>query len=310
MLWYAFGEKVKRMNFDYFAEFITLAKLLNFTTAADALNMTQPGLSRHIDILEKELGVKLFHRDTHKTELTRAGIVFFNGIARITDDYADLCHKIRCAENNQLAIGVLIYQQYKIEEYIGLCVEKYKNTNPGVSIKYYYYRLDELVSSLLSRKIDIIINAFPYIPQSDRLKFQCIGNERSILMAHKDHPLAQKPLVCLDDIRDETHIVLGGKELQMFDKYFWEPAGKRFDASDKLLMVDTPEEGFAKIRPDANVALLPEHMKAGNLLPDIRILDIADENCFWQVCMVYRKDCENPLAEAFASYYRDHKWEY
>jgi DNA-binding transcriptional LysR family regulator len=299
-----------RMNLEYFTEFITLAKLLNFSTVADILNMTQPGLSRHIDILEKELGLKLFHRDTHKTELTKAGVLFLNGITRITDDYADLCRKIRYADNNQLTIGILYYQQYKIEEYIGSCIKKYRDANPGVTIKYYFYKPDELVFSLLSRKTDIIVNVFPCLPKSDRLEFQFIANEHAILMAHKDHPLAQKSPVYLDDIQDETQIVIEGNNLQVFDKYFWEHTGKRFDLSGKLLTVESPEEGFINIRPDANVMLLPDHIKAINLLPHIRIIDIADKDCLYYICMAYHKNYENPLVGEFVSYYRDYKWKY
>jgi DNA-binding transcriptional LysR family regulator len=298
------------MNLDYFTEFITLAKLLNFTTAANILNMTQPGLSRHIDILEKELGVKLFHRDTHKAELTRAGILFLDGIARITDDYADLRHKIRYADNNQLNIGILYYQQYKIEEYTGVCIKKYRDTNPGVTIKYFFYKPDELVFSLLSRKTDIIIYTFPCLPKSDRLEFQFIANERVVLLAHKDHPLARKPMVYLDDIQGETQIVRGGNNLQVFNKYFWEPAGKRFDGSGKLLMVESLEEGFINLHPDAHVMLAPDHIRPVNLLPHIRIIDIADKDCLYYICMAYHKNYENPLVGEFVSYYRDHQWEY
>jgi DNA-binding transcriptional LysR family regulator len=295
------------MNIDYFKEFITLAKLLNFTAAADTLNMTQPGLSRHIDLLEKELGVKLFHRDTHKAELTTAGVSFLNGITRIADDYADLCHKIRYPNNKPLAIGILYYQQYKIEEYIGSCVGNYRDTNPGVTIKYYFYKPDELIFSLLSQKTDIIIYAFPCFPKSDRLEFQFIANEHTVLLVHKDHPLAQKPLVYLDDIRGETQIVMRGDNLQIFDRYFWEPIGKRFDVPDKFLTVESLEEGFINIHPDANVMLVPDHIKAINLLPTIRIIDIADKDCLQYVCMVYHKNYENPLVGEFVSYYRDHK---
>jgi DNA-binding transcriptional LysR family regulator len=293
------------MNFDYFTEFITLAKVSNFSAAADMLNMTQPGLSRHIDILEKELGVKLFRRDTHKVGLTEAGIVFLDGITAITDDYADLCRKIRRPGNKTLTIGILYYQQYKIEEYIGSCVDDYRDTNPGVTIKYYFYKPDELAFSLLAQKTDIIIYQFPCPPKSDKLEFQFIANEHAVLMLHKDHPLAQKAPVYLDDIRGETQILVGGENVQVFDRYFWEPVGKNFTASDKCLLVESLEEGFINLHPDANIMLSPDHLKPVTMMPHIKILDIADKDCLWYICMAYHKNYENPLAGEFVSYYRD-----
>jgi DNA-binding transcriptional LysR family regulator len=53
--------------------FVTLAEYLHFGRAADALHLTQPGLSRQIQTLERQLGVRLLERDQRNVALTDAG---------------------------------------------------------------------------------------------------------------------------------------------------------------------------------------------------------------------------------------------
>ena len=57
--------------------FTTVATELNFRRAAERLNMTQPPLSRQIQLLEHHLGVELFTRTTRSVALTAAGRAFF-----------------------------------------------------------------------------------------------------------------------------------------------------------------------------------------------------------------------------------------
>ncbi|MGW1673124.1 LysR family transcriptional regulator [Streptomyces sp. NPDC002324] len=53
--------------------FVAVAQELNFSTAARKLHMAASPLSRRIKDLEKELGHRLFDRDTHHVTLTQAG---------------------------------------------------------------------------------------------------------------------------------------------------------------------------------------------------------------------------------------------
>src|SRR5258706_5536703 len=56
--------------------FIRIAELGSFGRAAEALNQTQPTVSRQIAALEQEVGGRLFMRHRHGVSLTPAGVVF------------------------------------------------------------------------------------------------------------------------------------------------------------------------------------------------------------------------------------------
>lgn len=61
------------MDFRSLKYFSVVAQELNFTRAAQKLNMSQPPLSNQIKALEDDLGVQLFIRGKRHLQLTEAG---------------------------------------------------------------------------------------------------------------------------------------------------------------------------------------------------------------------------------------------
>ncbi|MGL5434246.1 MAG: LysR family transcriptional regulator [Lachnospiraceae bacterium] len=71
------------MNTTQLECFLAVAKYLNFSKASDSVQITQPAVSRQINSLEEELGIKLFMRTSKKVELTISGIQFIEDAKEI-----------------------------------------------------------------------------------------------------------------------------------------------------------------------------------------------------------------------------------
>lgn len=112
--------------------FEAAARLGSFTLAAVELGTTQPGISRHIQTLERQIGQTLFVRLNRKIELTRAGrelaediILQFNIMARSID-------RIRAQSESSL----------KITAAPSLCaswlvpkLDKFRKSNDGIHVE-------------------------------------------------------------------------------------------------------------------------------------------------------------------------------
>ena len=61
------------LNMEYVPELLVLAETLSYTETARRLHVSHSVVSRHIDAVERTLGVRLFDRTTRKVELTDAG---------------------------------------------------------------------------------------------------------------------------------------------------------------------------------------------------------------------------------------------
>ncbi|MGE4482731.1 LysR family transcriptional regulator [Acidocella sp.] len=71
------------MNIRRLQCFVVLAEELHFGRAAERLFLSQPPLTRHIQLLEQELGVELLKRDHRHVSLTEAGQVFLSDARRL-----------------------------------------------------------------------------------------------------------------------------------------------------------------------------------------------------------------------------------
>ena len=61
--------------------FVRSAETGGFSAAARRLSLTPAAVSRNVAMLERNLGVRLFHRSTRKLTLTEAGERFLHSIS-------------------------------------------------------------------------------------------------------------------------------------------------------------------------------------------------------------------------------------
>ncbi|MGO4649850.1 LysR family transcriptional regulator [Nocardia sp. 2YAB30] len=85
-------------------QFVAVAEELHFGRAAERLNMTQPPLSRQIQLLEKDLAVPLFDRSSRSVKLTPAGKAFLADARRLLQQSERAALSVRKASAGQSGV--------------------------------------------------------------------------------------------------------------------------------------------------------------------------------------------------------------
>lgn len=73
------------MDFKQIEAFVNVARYRSFSKAAEAIYLSQPTISTHINSLEQELKTVLFERSSKEVQLTPAGAVFYKYAVEMMD---------------------------------------------------------------------------------------------------------------------------------------------------------------------------------------------------------------------------------
>lgn len=135
--------------------FYTVAKRLNFTKAANALFITQPAVTKHIQELEQHFQLKLFERNGNQIQLTAAGEVLLQHTEQLLALYRNMEEEMNDLANRHqglLKLGASsTVAQYVIPPLLAGFHKKY----PNIEIALYNGNTEQIEQALTNKEIDL-----------------------------------------------------------------------------------------------------------------------------------------------------------
>lgn len=190
--------------------FLTVVDEGNITRAADILHVTQPTLSRQLIELEEELGTALLIRGKRSVTLTDEGLLFKQQAETIVE-FADklehtlkdkkdvICGTIRIGATE--AVGGRALAGY---------MKEFREKYPDVQFDLYNGMADNIKEMIEHGLIDLGLVMEPI----DTSKFEYVRlpqKETWGILIRKDHELAEKETITVEDIK-QYPLIMPGRE--------------------------------------------------------------------------------------------------
>ncbi|HSM10774.1 MAG TPA: LysR family transcriptional regulator [Lysobacter sp.] len=188
------GDRMKPLR-----AFCQTARLGSVSRAAEALFLSQPAVTLQLQALEREMGVRLLERSGRRLTLTREGQELYE-LARPLVEGLDglggaLRERLRGLDAGELNVAAgsstILYLLPKI-------IEAYRAAQPAVRLRLHNVTGAGGLDLLRSDAVDLAVGSMLDVPAD--LDYAPIYRFDPMLITARDHPLARKPDLALQDL--------------------------------------------------------------------------------------------------------------
>jgi LysR family hydrogen peroxide-inducible transcriptional activator len=194
------------MNLRDLRYLVALAEERHFGKAAERCFVSQPTLSAQIRKLEDYLGVALVERQPKRVSLTETGEKIV-ARARLVLQEADAIVEIARTDRDPLSGALRLALIPTVGPYLlPHVVGPLRKAVPRLKLMLYEYQTAPLLEKLRAGELDCGIIALPM--PTEGLETEVLYDEPFTLAVPANHPLADRDRVRLEDIKDETLLLL------------------------------------------------------------------------------------------------------
>ncbi|MGU3540093.1 LysR substrate-binding domain-containing protein [Methylobacterium sp. A54F] len=244
------------LDFSQLRCFAAVAEELHFGRAAARLNMTQPPLSRQIQVLERILDVQLLERSSRSVRLTAAGRSFLpeaQRILRLAETATYVTRQVAAGRAGVLKVGFTAASAY---DFLPRLVIACRTAMPDVTLALREMVTRDQVEELLAGRIDAALIR-PPVTHSDLVCVRALA-EPLIVALPADHPLARRDALTVRDLHEMPFIAYAPHEARYFHDLTVGLLGEAGVQPRVLQQLTQIHSILALVRASLGLALVPE----------------------------------------------------
>jgi DNA-binding transcriptional LysR family regulator len=184
--------------------FEMVARYGSFTKAAEALEITQPTVSSQVKQLTQSVGLALFEQIGKQLYLTEAGQALFITCQEVFDKLDNFEMKVadlKGVKQGRLRLATVTTAKYFVPRLLGSFCQQY----PGVDISLQVNNHQDLIQRMQGNQDDLYILSQP--PADLDLHAESFLDNPLVVVARRDHPLANKHNIPIQQLKGEPFIM-------------------------------------------------------------------------------------------------------
>ena len=181
-----------------------VAETGSFTRAADRLGMSQPGLSRQIQRLERQLGTRLLERRGTGAILTDAGRESMQFATRTISDFEALVSRFGPDPSALSGVIRIVASSTPVEYLVPSLIAEFTKEHIGISVEVLVADSAQVARTLGNRQADLGLSGMP----STAIGYSAVpmSQDEVVLAVSSEHSFADQRSITIDQLKDENII--------------------------------------------------------------------------------------------------------
>ncbi|HZR61752.1 MAG TPA: LysR family transcriptional regulator [Xanthobacteraceae bacterium] len=287
------------MDLRHARTFVTVAELGTVSKAALQLRIAQPALSRQINALERELGIKLFDRIGRRLLLTSAGEQLLGDCRGLLNYAGAIGEHAQALQRGDVGVLKVGASPQHIESVQSMFLHRYAKHYPNVQVKLIEAAGRDTMAMLERREIHLGQNLAPIIGPDDR-RFGSLPLQHVDLLVACDPGLDLGEGATVDIGRLAPHRLLVLDSSFVFRRTF-DAACRLADIRPNIFMEShAPHTLLALAEAGHGVAIIPSQLRADHYR--LRILAVTYRGRRLRTPMVILWDKQRPRPRYATAY--------
>lgn len=285
------------MEWQQLEYFRVVAKTEHFTQAAEQLAISQPALSRSINLLEETLGVSLFDRVGRSVKLNAFGKLFLRRVDRALQEIQDGVNELQQLKDPYTGTVSLAFVMTFGLSFLPDFIREFNQAYPQVVLQLHQNTTAIINKQLLDGEVDLsIVGMTDHMHQ---LTWRKLLEEELFVYVPADHRLAGRESVKLEELASDPFISFKqGYGMRTLTEQFCHEAGFApnivFEGEDVATVSVLVSSGIG-------VTLIPSFN--GITSTKIKKLRVTEPSCRREIVLAWRKDRSlSPSADLFRSF--------
>ncbi|CAN5650916.1 LysR family transcriptional regulator [soil metagenome] len=270
--------------------FVTIVNSGAFTRAADRLGISQPAISRRIDLLESELGAALFERLRTGARLTDAGEAFLPFALRVLADLRDGASAVRELSSGDRGTLTLVIVGTLASTSLMERLKQFRAAHPGIRLRLETANSDGV--SHLVRSGEVQLGLRYYDDSSTALYTTQVADERLVIVCAQDSAIVPSPVLRPSDLSGLPWVsfpVGSGSSGEPFAQAMDRSLAELGLADAERIVIDSLTAQKRMIEAGFGIGLVLESAVTEELrLGTLRVLDLEDFERSAPVFMIRR----------------------